>query len=169
MNRQAPSNDPALTGRALLWPGLLACAAAAVWIDLTRIQANHDADSLVPMFVSLYGWTPFYWSQNRLGMLVPLLATPFSHPFTNLLVQEGLSIFGWFAGLALLSRWVLKDARWSFAAVGLITSFVLLASGSIRHIFMMSVNYGVSVALGVGALLLLDAQLALDVGAARRL
>ncbi len=74
---------------------LVGCLAAAICIDLTAaFQRWQDGDTLIPVLSSLYAWTPFYWSQDRLGMLVPLLATPFKHPLTNLLVQNGLTIFG---------------------------------------------------------------------------
>jgi len=47
-----------------------------------------NADSLVPIFVSLYGWTPFFWDQDRYGMLLPLLALPVRDPLANLVLQQ---------------------------------------------------------------------------------
>lgn len=47
-----------------------------------------NADSLVPVYVSLYGWTPFFWDQDRYGMLLPLLALPVRDPLGNLLLQQ---------------------------------------------------------------------------------
>jgi len=47
-----------------------------------------NADSLVPVYVSVYGWTPFFWDQDRYGMLLPLLALPVRDPLGNLLLQQ---------------------------------------------------------------------------------
>ena len=67
---------------------MVLAALLAVWIDLSPIHRFHNSDSLIPVLMSLDRWTPFYWEQNRFGMLVPLLALPFRDPFANLLVQE---------------------------------------------------------------------------------
>ena len=42
-----------------LWPALLACAAAAFWIDLGAFHDHQQSDALVPVLVSLQRWTPF--------------------------------------------------------------------------------------------------------------
>jgi hypothetical protein len=68
------------------WVALLVCAIAA-WIGLGRLHAFQDSDSLLPVLVSVQRWTPFFWGQDRFGMLVPLLVMPIHHPLANLLVQ----------------------------------------------------------------------------------
>jgi hypothetical protein len=95
-----------------VWPLLLAAAIAAIWIDLGNLHAHHQSDTLIPVLVSLYYWTPFYWAQDRWGMLVPLLAMPFAHPFVNLLVQTGLGIFAGLAAPVLVARYVVRDPVW---------------------------------------------------------
>src|SRR5947209_5284185 len=91
------------------WVLAAGCLAAAACIALsTRYQKDQQADSLIPVLCSLYGWTPFYWEQDRLGMLVPLLARPFTHPLTNLLVQSGVTIALGLAALAAVPWYLLR-------------------------------------------------------------
>ena len=42
----------------------------------------------MPVLVSLQRWTPFYWDQERYGMLIPALALPVRDPLLNLLLQR---------------------------------------------------------------------------------
>ncbi|MDB5312439.1 MAG: Neutral/alkaline non-lysosomal ceramidase [Gemmataceae bacterium] len=107
------------------WPFALACLVAALCVDLSGFHERHHGDSLVPVMVSLYKWEPFYWGQNRFGMPVPLLATPFTHPFTNLLVQNGLNIFGGLAALGLLARFLLRDPIWAGVGAAGIVLFLV--------------------------------------------
>lgn len=68
--------------------GLLSLAVGLGWtLDL------HDADSLIPTLVSLDYWLPFYWGQDRFGMLLPLLAAPVHDSFWNLVAQNALGVF----------------------------------------------------------------------------
>ena len=53
-----------------------ALAVAAALVDLGGFHRLEQADSIVPVLVSLQRWTPFFWDQERFGMLVPLLALP---------------------------------------------------------------------------------------------
>ena len=84
----------------------------AVLIDLGPLHRGHQGDSLLPVLVSLYKWEPFFWEQDRFGMLIPLLATWVQNPFYNLLVQNALacawSLIGFFAlaRIATRSHWV---------------------------------------------------------------
>jgi hypothetical protein len=134
----------------------LICALAAVCIDLSTILDIHSSDSLLPVLVSLQHWTPFFWLQDRVGMLVPLLALPFRHPLTNLLIQDGLNIFAGLASFLLLARYMLRDR--SYALVGIVsaTAFVALAPPGWCFNLFINTFYGVWVALGLGGLVLLD-------------
>ncbi|MCM2335078.1 MAG: hypothetical protein NDI82_14180, partial [Anaeromyxobacteraceae bacterium] len=67
------------------------------------------------MLVSLQRWTPFYWDQERYGMLVPLLALPVRDPLWNLLLQRGLLVLGGLAAVVLLARHALPDRDWPVA------------------------------------------------------
>ena len=74
--------------------GVLSFAVALGWtLDL------HNADSLIPTLVSLDYWLPFYWGQDRFGMLLPLVAAPVHDSFWNLVVQNALGVFLLFAGV----------------------------------------------------------------------
>ena len=84
---------------------------ATLWIDFSRIHRFQNSDSLVMSLISIYRWTPLYWEQNRLGMLVPLLASPVHHPLANMLVQSGLTIFSGFSGFMLLGYYVAGRRR----------------------------------------------------------
>src|SRR5262245_19274452 len=95
-----------------LWPSLAACAAAAVILDLGGLHRLHHGDSLLPVLVSLQHWTPFYWEQDRIGMLLPLLAMPIRDPLTNLLIQDGAAIFCGLAAAVLLARWAVGGVGW---------------------------------------------------------
>ena len=76
-----------------LWPYLLLNAAAAVWIAFSGIHRLHNSDSLMFGLASVYAWTPFFWEQDRVGMLVPLVASSLPDPVLNLVLQIGLTAF----------------------------------------------------------------------------
>ena len=139
-----------------LWPYLLICALAAVCLDLSRIHDYHSSDSLLPVLVSLQHWTPFFWLQDRVGMLVPLLTMPLCHPFTNLLAQDCLYIFSGLAAFLLLARYMLRDQ--TYAIVGMVSALVFVALAPPGWCFNLFINtfYGVWLALGLGGLVLLD-------------
>jgi hypothetical protein len=139
-----------------LWPVLLLCAIAAVWIDFGTIHRYHNADSLLPVLVSLYRWTLFYWEQDRMGMLVPLLALPFKNPFVNLLVQDGLVIFCGLATMCLVVRYVLPHTVWPVVGLLSIASFLVLVPPEYRFEFLVNQPYGVSLALGLSGLIVAE-------------
>ncbi|MGH7135799.1 MAG: hypothetical protein ACREHD_08675, partial [Pirellulales bacterium] len=152
-----------------LWPSLLLCGLAALWIDLTGIHARQHADSLLPVLVSLYRWTPFYWDLDRIGMLVPLIALPINHPLANLLVQDALYIFGGLAGLVMLARYVLRDATYPLVGMLCIAAFIGLTPTYYRFHFLIDTQYGLWLSLGLGGLLLLEANSQGRISLARRI
>ncbi len=134
---------------------LLLAALLAVWMDLSPVHRHHNADSFVPILASLYHWTPFYWAQNRFGMLVPLLALPVEHPFGNLLVQVALRIFAVLLAFFLLARAAVPRAYWP--AVGALALVLFLGGKDLaEQSFMYMQPYGQSIALSLGGLLLLE-------------
>lgn len=151
-----------------LWPWLIVCGLAAVWIDLTGIHAHHHSDSLMPALVSLYRWTPFYWELDRIGMLGPLIALPIRHPLANLLVQDALYIFGSLTGFMLLARYVLRDASYPLAGALSIAAFIGLTPGYYRFHLLIDTQYGLWLSLGLGGLLLLEADQSGRIGFWRR-
>ena len=70
---------------------LLLVGATAAWMNLASLHESEHADSLLLVLVSTQRWTPFYWGQDRFGMLLPLLAMPVRQPVLNMVVQGFLS------------------------------------------------------------------------------
>jgi hypothetical protein len=68
---------------------LLFCAAA---INFSWIQELHDSDTLLMPLISIDRYTPFYWGDNRYGMLVPLLASWIRDYQANLLFQTQILV-----------------------------------------------------------------------------
>jgi hypothetical protein len=140
-----------------VWPALAACAVAAAWIDLGGIQSLQYGDSVVPSLVSLLHWTPFYWDQDRFGMLVPLLAMPFRHPLANLLVQGGLNLFAGLASLVLLPRYVLRTPAWRVAGMANVVLFFVLAPAGYRFGYLVAAQpFGIPLSFALGALVLVE-------------
>ncbi len=103
----------------LVFVGLfaLAAATAAIVVDLSDTHAGHHADSFIPVLASLYAWEPYFWESDRNGQLLPLLASPWVHPFTNLLVQFGVSVFAGVVALGVFAR-LLAPKCWPAVAAG---------------------------------------------------
>jgi hypothetical protein len=127
------------------------------WISLGKFQQNQNADSIVPVLVSLQHWKPFYWETNRYGMLVPLLAIPFRHPLVNLIFQ---SILGTCAGLAcsflLVAYFFEASIFWLTAAALQNIWLLLLVSQPTQFDWFVGQCYGVSFALAFAALILAE-------------
>jgi hypothetical protein len=138
-------------------PWLVVCAGLAMCIDLGRFHYMQHGDSLIPVLSSLYQWTTFYWEQDRLGSLLPLLALPIRHPFANLLVQNGLGIFFALASFFLLPRFMLRDRTWPLiGGLGLI-AFLGLTPEYYRFTFMAGHQpYFTSLALGLAGLIVAE-------------
>jgi len=134
-----------------------AVASLAVWLDFSRLQEGHHGDSLVPVLTGLTHWTPFFWGQDRFGMLIPLLALPVREPSAHLLVQGflviGLSVWG----LVLLVRTLLPhDFPWVSPAALLLVLLLLLAPADQRfNILCFPQPYTLSFSLGLSAVELL--------------
>ncbi len=141
-----------------LWPlhrtGILlaAVALAAALIDLGGLHRLEHGDSIVPVLVSLQRWTPFYWDQERYGMLVPLLALPFRDPLWNLLVQRLLLAAAGLGAVVLLARHVLAGRDWPLA--GALAAGGLLAAAPAPWLFeyLFDQPYGLSLALAAAGL-----------------
>jgi hypothetical protein len=139
-----------------LWPFLLACGAAAVWIDFGNFHQYHTSDSLLPILVSLQRWTPFFWLQDRVGMLVPLAALPVQHPLGNLLLQDALYVFSGLAAFLLLARYLLRDETYPLVGIGSATAFIALAPPAYVFDFFANTFYGLWLALGLAGLVILE-------------
>jgi hypothetical protein len=133
-----------------------AVALAAALVDLGTFHRLEDGDSIVPILVSLQRWTPFYWDQERYGMLVPLLALPVRDPLWNLLVQRWLLALAGLAVPLLVARHVLSGRDWVLA--GLLSAAGLLAFWPARWSFdfLGSQPYGLSIAVALAGLALAE-------------
>lgn len=130
-------------------------ALLALWIDLSPIHRFHNSDSLIPVLTSLDRWTPFYWEQNRFGMLVPLLALPFRDPFLNLLVQVGLRLFALVLAFFLLARAAVPRPWWP--AVGAVTfGLFVLGKDLQQHNFQQMQPYFQAASLALAGVFLLE-------------
>lgn len=141
-----------------LWFGVVTLLAVVLagWMDLSAIHRHHNADSIVQILVSLVRWTPFFWEQNRYGMLLPFLALPFDHPFHNLLFQVWLRLLALVACFFLLARVVAPRSCWP--AVGAVSLGLFLTARSPAQIcFLLAQPYPQAMALALGGVLLLDA------------
>ncbi len=106
--------------------------------------------------MSLMRWTPFFWEQDRFGMLVPLLATPLAHPMANLLFQDFLDLWAGLAAFVLLSRFMLRDETYPAAASLAIAAFLTMAPAPYRFSYLVDACYGTWLAPAVGGLILLE-------------
>jgi len=145
-------------GVAAAWAVLAVVVFAVVWIVLGPIHRFHQADSLLPVLASCYKWTPFFWHQNRLGALVPLLASPFRDPGVNLFIQAGLNSFLGLLAIFLAARYVGGRRRW--IAGGAIATLLLMCWPQQRIFNYLIGHHEYSSALGLGfaALLLLSKE-----------
>jgi hypothetical protein len=134
-------------------PAIGCAAVLAMWCGLGRLHYVHNADSLLLVLVSLQKWTPFFWHQDRYGMLVPLLARPIHDPLLNLLFQGWLTTTAGILAPFLLA--VFFGVRRGTAAVaGLATALLLFVMKPVTRLdWLVSQPYGLSLSLGFGGLL----------------
>lgn len=143
-------------------------AAFAAWLDFSRLQEWHHADSLVPVLTGLTAWTPFYWGQDRYGMLIPLLAIPVRNPEAHLLLQGFLTLALSSWGLLLIVRALLpRSAPWIPAAALLLVLLLLLPPAQeVRFNILWVQPYMLSFGLGLSAVSLVHSGGAIRVAAA---
>jgi hypothetical protein len=130
-------------------------AGLAAWMGLATLHQFQHADSLLTVLISIQRWTPFFWGQDRFGMLVPLVAVPIRHPLANLLAQ------GWMmTAAALLAPFVmarfLTGRAGPWLAIGACTNtlFLLVAAPAVQFDWLVAQPYGLSISLGFAALIL---------------
>ena len=134
----------------------LISAVFALWWDCGNIHSFHNADDLVPVMASLWHWTPFYWGEDRFGMPLGLLASLFHNPLTNLLVQNWMSAFLGFLGLALLPACVAGKPGIS---AGILTAGIFIALAPDQALygwFGTGQCYGTAMGFGAAALALVN-------------
>jgi hypothetical protein len=120
-------------------------------VTLSQFHAQQHADSLVPILVSLYDWTPYYWDQDRFGMLVPLMSRPIGDPFVNLLTQTFVTVSCGIGALWAIAGYYLKAPALA-AALG-IAVFVTTAPLGFQFTYLGTAHpYNVSLLLAFVAL-----------------
>ena len=130
----------------------VALAAAAALVDLGGLHRLENGDSLVPVLVSLQRFTPFYWDQERYGMLVPLLALPVREPLWNLLLQRLLLGLAGLSAVVLLARHVLGGRDWPLAGALAVAGLLAAAPAPWLFEYLFSQPYGLALALAAGGL-----------------
>jgi len=141
------------------WRWVALSVALTLWIDLGRFHAATTADTIVPVFVSIIEWTPFYWLQDRYGMLVALLATPIKTPLANLVAQSAVTIFAGLACFPLLARYFFRGDAWR--AIGFATvAWIMALSDREYPAAWLSITmfYAPALALGLAGLQVVEAR-----------
>lgn len=136
---------------------VLTFAVYSTMLNFSHVQDFQSADPIVEALISLHKWTPFFWGQDRFGMLVPLIAVPVHNPFANLLLQGWLMTFCALSAGFLVLRYLSGD--WPLALVGgaIINLAELgLLTGQAQFDWFMNQPYGISLALAPTALIALE-------------
>jgi hypothetical protein len=141
---------------------LLTIFAAATVVNFSWIHQFQDADTLLLALISLDRYLPFYWGDNRFGMLLPALALPIRDYFWNLLFQTQMSILAVAACVVIFQCWFARKEK-GLTVTNLSASALTLVIGglcfyptvrTIRVLFL-GHPYCPSLALALGGLALL--------------
>lgn len=144
---KAPPPGPGRRGRIAVVLASLAFAAA--WGLAPGIHRTFRADSAIFALASVHIWTPFFWAQDRLGMLLPLLAMPIVDPLANYLVQAILAALATILALGALAREAGARRHHEAGLVGALLLVLVLPHWA-HHILLGQVHvYATSLALGL--------------------
>jgi hypothetical protein len=134
-------------------------AVTSLWIGLATLNLSQHSDSLIPVLVSIQRWTPFYWGQDRFGMLVPLLTRPIRNPILNMVVQSALMTTASLAAPYVAARF-LTTTRASWATIGTTANLLLLLGcpAEVRFDWLVAQPYGLALTLGFAALLVCESR-----------
>jgi hypothetical protein len=134
---------------------LLLNALAAVWLAFSGIHQSHNADSIMFTLISIYKLSPFYWQQDRIGMLVPGIASICPDPIFNLVLQTGLMTFAGLCLPLLLAELIYPHPASRAAATFANAAMFLLAPNRIIENLLYECCYPLAMTLGcAGALVL---------------
>jgi len=128
--------------------------AVAAWMGLGTLHDFQHADSLLTVLISTQKWTPFFWGQDRFGMLVPLLAIPIRHPLANMLAQGWIMTVAALLAPFALTRFLTGRAG-AWMAVGACTNtlFLLIARPAVQFDWLVTQPYALSISLGFAGLI----------------
>jgi hypothetical protein len=137
------------------WAYVALYAAAATWITFAGIHREHNSDSLIESLASLYAWTPFFWQQDRVGLLIPWLAQVCPDPVMNTVLQTGLTVFIGLCVPLLLVELVSPHPIARAAATVANAAMIALAPDLIRRNLLFECYYPLAMCLGCLGLLVL--------------
>ncbi len=143
-----------MSGRHLWIVVVVLSAWLAAWMGLGTLHDSQHADSLLPVLVSLQRWTPFFWGQDRFGMLVPLVAMPIRDPLNNLLAQGWLMTTAALLAPFTVARFLTsRTGEWT--AIGAFTNLLMLliTPPLVQFDWFVAQPYGLSMCLGFSALI----------------
>ena len=133
------------------------CVLLAGLYALTPIQALQYSDSIVPVLVSTVRWLPFYWGQNRFGMLVPGLTAWVMDPSWNLIAQVAVNAGLSFVGIVGLGTVLTGDHLGFLSGLATLAVFQLFLSPKVAlEFFTTPQPYGPALGLGILGLLLIQ-------------
>lgn len=148
-----PPSPP--TARPALRHYLLLYAAAAAWMDFAGVHRVHRSDTFLFSLASLYHWSPFFWEQDRVGLLVPLLTAWCPDPLAVLLMNTWLTVLLGLAAPLLLAEVVCPRPGGRAAATLANILMLALAPDRVRDNLLFECCYPQGIALGCGGLLVL--------------
>ncbi len=148
-----PSVQDADRSAVSTWWMLALVVSIACWMNFGTLHHFQSADSVLPVLVSLQHWTPFYWGQDRFGMLVPLLAMPFRDPLANLLLQGCVTTTAALVAPFLVLRYFDSGPYWFAAGAFANALLLLLVSPMLRFDWLVTQPYGLSISLAFAGLL----------------
>ena len=123
-------------------------------ISLSPIHQHHNADSVMSTLVSVYSWEPFFWGQNRFGMLVPLLTTPIKDLYINLYIQNLITIACGIACFPLLQRFLFPEKRIDWGSAIATAVFIVSANSFFQWGFLSTWSiHSTSLCLGLGGMI----------------
>jgi hypothetical protein len=138
------------------WVAVVALAGAlATSMSCGSLHEFQGADSIVPVLVSLQKWTPFFWEQDRFGMLVPLITRPLRDPLMNLAAQGWVMTMAALLAPFVVARLLVEEAEHWVTAGALANSLLLLLpSDFVRFDWFIVQPYALSIATAAAALVL---------------
>ncbi len=139
-----------------LWPYLLLYAIAAAALTFSRLHELHSSDTLVFPLSALYEWRPFFWEQDRVGLLWPLLLSWCRHPLAALVLHTWTTAFIGLCLPVVFCRVITPHRAAPVVATFASAAGVLFASPTLACEWLVLCNYPAALVFACLAILLLD-------------
>jgi hypothetical protein len=134
--------------------GALAVQATLVYAGLaaglSQYNVLHNSDTVLQTLISTVHWTPFYWAENRFGMLVPLLASPIKDALANLFFQTVLVSWAAFLAVWLTQRFTEDDLGAALSTAFAVPVMLLLLKQVAGLVILLQSTYVTPLALILG-------------------